>query len=231
MIEIVSATRMTENQFWSNSALGLSLERFRYDNRLSVNIAFENRKGLPDVFNAQILKKTGPDILVFIHDDIWINDYFIADRVLDGLSSYDVIGVAGNRRRLKNQPTWAFKSFIDGGGTWDDKEQLSGSVAGGKTPFGRLSYFGPAPAECELLDGIFLATKKSTLVNHSVLFDPKFDFHFYDMDFCRSARAKNLRLGTWPISLTHQSGGAFNSQNWNTKFQLYCEKWERPSSE
>lgn len=68
--------------------------------------------------------------------------------------------------------------------------------------------------------------KKSTLADNKVLFDPRFDFHFYDMDFCRSARTKGLRLGTWPICITHQSGGAFGSQRWIEKYRLYLEKWE-----
>jgi len=58
-----------------------------------------------------------------------------------------------------------------------------------------------------------------------VLFDPRFDFHFYDMDFCRTARKAGLRLGTWPICLTHQSGGNFASDAWKEKCRLYREKW------
>jgi len=163
---------------------------------------------------------------VFVHDDVWIDDYFLADRVIEGLKSYDVIGVAGNRRRVQNQPAWAFKTLIDGKFTWDDRPNLSGSIAHGAHPFGAISFFGSVPAECELLDGVFLAAKKSTLTDKSTLFDPNFDFHFYDMDFCRSARKNGLRLGTWPICLTHQSGGAFNSPSWREKLLMYRNKWE-----
>jgi GT2 family glycosyltransferase len=81
------------------------------------------------------------------------------------------------------------------------------------------------PADCELLDGVFLAARKSALTAKGVLFDPRFDFHFYDMDFCRSARQRGLRLGTWPIGLTHQSGGAFGTEKWNDKYQAYLKKW------
>ena len=39
-------------------------------------------------------------------------------------------------------------------------------------------------------------------------FDPAFDFHFYDLGpLCQTAREKGLRLGTWHISITHNSGG------------------------
>jgi len=226
MIEIVSATRMSESDFWNNSPLGFSLKRLKKDTRLTPCIAYENHRSLPEIFNARISAQAGHEILVFIHDDVWIDDYFLADRVIEGLKTYDVIGVAGNRRRVHNQPAWAFKTLIDGKFTWDDKVNLSGGIAHGTNPFGTISFFGSVPAECELLDGVFLAAKRSILADSGTLFDPSFDFHFYDMDFCRSARRNELRLGTWPICLTHQSGGAFNSPGWRDKFLLYREKWE-----
>ena len=111
--------------------------------------------------------------------------------------------------------------------TWDDKANLSGSIAHGKQPFGPISFFGAVPADCELLDGVFLAAKKRALTVNGVLFDPRFDFHFYDMDFCRSARQRGLRLGTWPICLTHQSGGAFGTEKWVEKYRVYIEKWKK----
>jgi len=225
-IEIVSATRLPEDDFWNNSALGLSLRRLAYDVRLTPSIAFENKRGLPEVFNSRITSSENNEIIVFIHDDIWIEDFFFADRIISGLQDFDVIGIAGNKQRIANQPGWAFKGVIDGKLQWDDLSHLSGSVAHGSLPFGDISFFGSAPAECELLDGVFLAAKKSTLTAHQVLFDTQFDFHFYDLDFCRSARDKGLRLGTWPISMTHQSAGAFNTLPWRDKLDLYRKKWE-----
>jgi predicted O-linked N-acetylglucosamine transferase (SPINDLY family) len=223
MIEIVGATRLSEDEFWKKSALGLSLQRLSQDPRLVARIAFENRRGLPDVFNARIQAQEDHDILIFMHDDVWIDDYYLADRVIDGLRVYDVIGVAGNRRRVQNQPGWA---FVDDKFIWDSKGNLSGSIAHGRDPFGKVIVYGSAPADCELLDGVFLAARKSTLMDNEVLFDPRFDFHFYDMDFCRNARTKGLRLGTWPLCLTHQSGGAFSSPAWVEKRRMYQEKWK-----
>lgn len=80
------------------------------------------------------------------------------------------------------------------------------------------------PAECKLLDGVFLAGRKAVLKSKNALSDPVFDFHLYDMDFCRSASEKGLRLGTWPICITHQSTGAFNSPPWQAKYSLYLKK-------
>jgi hypothetical protein len=76
-----------------------------------------------------------------------------------------------------------------------------------------------------LLDGVFTAARKQTLQNKSVRFDPQFDFHFYDLDFCRSVHAAGLTMGTWPVDLTHQSGGAFGSPRWHALYERYREKW------
>jgi GT2 family glycosyltransferase len=63
------------------------------------------------------------------------------------------------------------------------------------------------------------------LQEHNVRFDPRFDFHFYDLDFCRTARQKGLRLGTWPICVTHQGKGAFGTPEWRRNHQAYLTKW------
>ena len=226
MIEVVSATRLSESDFWGRSALGLSLKRLSRDKRLVPHIAFANRRGLPDVFNERIEAASGHDHLVFVHDDVWLDDFYLTNRVMDGLTAFDVIGVAGNRRRVPRQPAWAFVGKnAEGRFVWDDKQFLSGAVAHGAKPFGAISVFGDTPAECELLDGVFLAARRSALQARGVRFDLAFDFHFYDLDFCRSARAAGLRLGTWPIGMTHQSGGAFGTARWAQMHQNYLEKW------
>jgi hypothetical protein len=222
MLEIISATRLSESDFWSKSALGYSLRRLQHDTRLKAHVAYANTRGLPEIFNERIRAADGGDILVFIHDDVWIDDSFFGDRIVEGCNAFDVIGIAGNRRRVPNQPAWA---FVDTNFVWDDKTNLSGAIAHGPQPFGDISYFGTVPGECELLDGVFLAARKSVLTASGVLFDSRFDFHFYDMDFCRSAREKKLRLATWPVCLTHQSGGAFGTQKWIDKYQVYRQKW------
>lgn len=223
MIEFVSATRFSEDDFWNKSALGLSLRRITHMGSWSALINYENIKGLPEIYNAAINSDFTEDILIFVHDDVWIDDYFITIRIVEALKNFDVVGVAGNQRRVINQPAWA---FIDDKFTWDEVQNQSGSIAHGVKPFGEVSYFGEIKAECELLDGVFLAARKSTLKDANVFFDSRFNFHFYDMDFCRSAREKGLRLGTWPICLTHQSGGAFGSQQWRENYQKYLDKWK-----
>ena len=75
-----------------------------------------------------------------------------------------------------------------------------------------------------------MAARASTLQSSGVRFDPQLDFHFYDLDFCRSAEIANLKLGTWPIAITHQSsGGSVHSDAWLRARAFYLKKWQEPS--
>ncbi|MDP1596844.1 MAG: tetratricopeptide repeat protein [Methylotenera sp.] len=228
-VQIVSATRYSETDFWSKSALGLSLHRHvKQDSGMSASIVFNNTLGLSDVFNQAIERADDGAILVFVHDDVWIDEANFVDTLIAGLERFDVIGVAGNKRRLPNQPAWL---FVDTALNWDEPEYLSGTVSHGLYAFGEDKFYGDVPAACELLDGVFIATTKSALNGAHIRFDHQFDFHLYDVDFCRSAREAGLSLGTWPIKLTHQSKGAFGSPHWAQKCQLYFNKWESGSSQ
>ncbi|MBK1683825.1 tetratricopeptide repeat protein [Rhodoferax fermentans] len=221
-VVVISASKLHEAAFWEQSALGQSLRRLcQQGERISVDIAFDNARGLPEIFNAAIGRSKEDDILVFVHDDVWLDEYNFSQTVAEGLQQFDVIGVAGNKRRLPNQPAWC---FVDQQFTWENKSNLSGQVSHGASAFGQLSDFGEMPVACELLDGVFLAARKNTLTVNKVQFDPQFDFHFYDLDFCCNARESGLTLGTWPIHLTHQSGGAFGSLDWQRSFLRYQNK-------
>ena len=166
-LRLVSATRAAEQAFWSAAALAHSVRRLN-DPRIALEVAFQNAKPLAEIYNAAIDSAGEGDILVFLHDDLWIDDYFFAERIL---------------------------------------------------------YFGPSPAACELLDGVLLAARAAVLRANSVRFDPAFHFHFYDMDFCRMATSRGLRLGTWPICVTHQSPGGFDSVAWESARDRYFRKW------
>jgi len=221
-LELISASRLAEGPFWASSALGQSLQKMGHDARLTTNFTFENKRGLPDIYNEGIQSTRDSDVLIFMHDDVWLQDFFFVDRVIEGLEQYDVIGLAGCSKLRHRQSNWAFEA---GGGKELDFDGLSGVVGHGDGPLGLPTWFGPVPAACELLDGLFLAAKKETLLRHHVLFDSRFTFHFYDMDFCRTARQKKLRLGTWGISVTHASLGDFGGESWADKCRLYFDKW------
>jgi GT2 family glycosyltransferase len=220
-IEIITATRYSLADFQTKSALGQSLERMA-DPHIALRLIVENKRGLPAVYNDCMAAAGADNILVFMHDDVWIDDYFFVQRIIAGLAAFDLIGIAGNLRRRMAQPTW---QFLDSDFTADSPENLSGHVAHGEKPFGEISRYGPVPAACEILDGVLLAARKSILAENDLRFDTRFDFHFYDMDFCREARECGLKLGTWPIALTHQSEGVFGRGPWLDAYKVYLTKW------
>lgn len=221
----IIATRENQNSFFSKTATGRSISPLLNLQKIEVQLFPENTQGLPAVYNSAIRNAIGnPANLVFMHDDVHILDYFIAQRIEEGLTVFDVIGVAGNQRRVDRQPAWA---FVDEQLSWDSSDYLSGTVAHGKTfPPRQVAHYGPSRQKVKLLDGVLLAIRFEVLAKHQYLFDEQFDFHFYDMDFCRQAEIYNLNCGTWDIAIMHESGGAFGNDEWQLNYQRYIEKWK-----
>ena len=221
---IVSASRLPSAEFEASSLLGRSLRRLSYNDRIQVRASTGNRNGLPVVFNAQINEQNRDKILLFIHDDVWLDDYFVYERLLKALAVFDIVGLAGNIRRLPGQPAWG--GISEDPFTTEDPQNLVGVVAHGDEPGASLTYFGGPPGRrCRLIDGVFIAANCETLLRSGVRFDERFLFDFYDMDFCRSAEAANLSIGTWPIAITHASKGNFGSPTWYAGLRAYRAKW------
>jgi Glycosyltransferase like family len=225
-IRLVCATRQpTAADFHNKTALGRSLASW-YPNLPSVALQLfpANQEGLPFVYNKAIDRITTPDeILVFLHDDLHLVDLFWANKLRQAVEHFNIIGLAGNRRRAKRQPSWA---FVDEHLTWDKSENLSGSVGHGNGFPSPVSHYGPAPQKCLLLDGLLLAVRGDILHRHGLRFDERFRFHFYDMDFCRQAEQSGASMGTWPIAVIHESGGSVGSESWQAGLAAYFDKWD-----
>lgn len=225
-IKFVSATRMTEREFWKNSPLGQSVHHWLKDANVSISVHYENSTGLPEIYNAYLGRDEPADILVFLHDDVWLNDSSLLAKIRLGLKQFDIIGVAGNRRRQAKQPAWLFSHIENTKFVWDSN-YLSGAVAHGRPGNAKTQTYGPMPSSCELLDGVFLAVARKRVADSSVKFDPRFTFDFYDMDFCRSARRSRLCLGTFPINIIHESSGIFGKPSWAEAYNKYLKKWKK----
>ena len=224
-IFIVTASRCNQDDFYGKTALGRCLmESYIYNHNIKVLVALDNTDSLPAVYNTAILDDGAEDdsIFLFIHDDIHLIDFFWAEKLAEALEQFEIVGVIGNSRRIPGQTSWA---FIDDEGTWDEAEHLSGTIGHGDNFPCQISQFGPAPRECKLLDGVMLAVRKRTLVKNNLRFDERFDFHFYDLDFCRQAESKGVKMGTYPINLIHQSFGNYNTAAWRDGYRRYLNKW------
>ena len=154
MVIVITATRGSRAEFLERP-LGRSLARMSFDATLQYAVIENNQAGLPAAFNRFIVEEMREHALVFMHDDVWIDDLFFSDRIRAALDTFDVAGLAGNRRLLPGAPAWLFKNDAM---EWDS-EFLSGIVCHGAQPFGAASVYGPTPAPVQLLDGVLLAAR------------------------------------------------------------------------
>jgi GT2 family glycosyltransferase len=224
-IIFIVGTRLSEEEFVTNSTLAKSLKLFD-SNHIEIELYGNNESGLPIIYNHALthIKASPDDILIFCHDDIGILDFYWMDHLISGLTRFDVVGLAGNRKRIKMQPSWLFNDLTF---STFDAASLSGIVAHGKNLIAeKLSVYGAPDQEVELLDGLFLATTMKTVSENKLCFDERFNFDFYDLDFCRLARRKGLKLGTVPLSVVHESEGNFNTESWRSAYTKYIEKWK-----
>lgn len=222
-INVVIATRHSTKSFWENTAAGQSLKLLK-PKFIDVTVVTENHRGLPSVYNSIIRKPENENVIyVFMHDDVYLMDYFWFYRVQEALLKFKIIGIIGNTHRHPYQPSWAFKDHTF---AVDDLSNFSGAVVHGKNNQPeRIDVYGQPRQSVKLLDGLFLACERNTLVEHQLYFDDSFDFHFYDLDFCRQAEAKGVNCGTWDIAIRHESSGSFNSPDWLEAYKRYIEKW------
>jgi len=235
-IRLILPTRELEENYDTHTPLGRSLalcpklltDHHQVDRRLfgmrAKRALGAEIIGLPRLFNIAIREAADdPAILVFMHDDIEMRDFFWPHHVVEGLQAFDMIGLAGNRRRTARQSSWG---SIGEDLTRVDREYHSGTVAH-QSEYGlRINYFGPSHVEVKFLDGLFLAVHSETLLRHCIFFDERFEFHFYDMDLCRQMEVANLRLGTWGISVVHNDNGSYATPEWQAGYEMYMEKWK-----
>jgi GT2 family glycosyltransferase len=222
MLRIATATRLDQATFLREALTGRTLKRLLSRKDVRGVVAFQNTRGLSEVYNAALVDADVADMIVFTHDDVWIDDWFLPERLEEALGRFAVVGVAGTRRRIPRQPSWA---YLDGKFTSDVAENMSGAIQHIRGSVEELSWFGATPGTVKLLDGVFLAARVRTLRAMGVMFDPQFTFHFYDVDFCRSCERAGLEMGTWPIPLTHGSPGHFGTPDWTQAYDAYLRKW------
>lgn len=225
---LVSATRERAAHFSRATLLGRSLQDFPAIMRPKVFLRAENVgasvEGLATFYNRAIDALPDEGQVAFVHDDLYLHDWFLAERLREALAHFDVIGLVGSVHPADDQP--AATHTLD--------PQLIPVRCAERGESGALNHFdptrvqpdvyGPTPRACGLLDGVFLACRLEALKRTGLRFDPGFQFHCYDSDFCRSARALELRLGTWPIACTHGSPGGFGAA-WRQAALQFRKKW------
>lgn len=222
-IRLICATKASATDFYTSTALGKSLSLYKNHSGIELILADNNRNGLPSIYNIAIRHAaSSPAILAFVHDDVHLCDFYWREQIHAAMAEFDIVGVAGTTRRHPGQPAFFIK---DTSMVFESPEFLSGAVGHGKGfPSHEIMVFGPPKQECKLLDGLILIANSERLIERGVQFDERFQFHFYDMDFCRQAELRGLRMGTWPISVVHESKGNYN-QTWVDGYNTYIAKY------
>ncbi len=217
-ILLVSATQKSKDKFWTDTSTGISVTRHIECNNIDeTEIAYNNSKGLCEVYNQFLIEKYRDYIILFVHDDIIIQDINLKLKLNDAIKDYDVVGVAGTAEfGLKSPVVWHNSP----------KDKWSGAV-GHPTGKGQIqiTYFGVWPKQCMVLDGLFIAINTEKILDSGVKFDEQFKFHFYDLAFCVDAHLSGHSLGTWDIPLTHFSHGDYNDESWRTSEKKFIEKY------
>lgn len=224
MIRFITSTRCTTlEEFNQHTALGQSIQRIGSAEQIELIVALGATEGLAAVYNPQIHAAQDDDILVFLHDDIYIDDWLICIRIREALSIYDVIGPAGNRFRSPNQRGWyGTKETINAPFTPIGEQLLSVGIPNHPPEVSSIIH-----AEVKLLDGLFIAANAGALKYSNIYFDPQFHYHLYDLDFCRQCEQADIRMGFWPLALTHcaKNNEGDMGQSWFDSGTTYLKKW------
>jgi len=174
---------------------GKSGEFIRINDAKSLNEGYERGLDLAQAEN-----------IILCHDDIELVNPELPEILMDDLSHFDLVGVAGTTRLISGNWTSAGYPYLHG--------HIIHRKPGGEScsylqyGCGRDEWI---VGEMQALDGVFIACKRTVL--EDVGFDSKrFNgFHLYDLDLTFSAFLKGYRLAVdHRIQLMHFSGGVFD---------------------
>ena len=220
-VRIVCATQHDEAAF-AAMELGASLPRLRgrWGDLLSVSIVYGNSDGLSKVYNRFLSAEHVHEILLFTHHDVYLEDYWIVQRLNEALAVYDAVGVLGQSYPFPSTE-WDGKVV-----EWDRGTMAQGTPGGNCFASQCTQWACSSPDRVFAVSGEFIAVNTETVLVHGVRFDEAFSQDFYDLDFSRSCTKNNLRLGVWPIVETHNGIGLDSVSKYGTKEKALAE-WNR----
>lgn len=199
-----------------NSLLVQSLAELKHDCTLVINA--NNKTGLPVAYNRQLTKENlrKHDIVLFAHDDVFIDDLKLKGKLYTAMKhmNYDIIGLAGTKNiKIKPPYLWHRMSEMkDWSGAVSHPVDESTKVA--------VTSFGRWPERCLVIDGLFMAVNLKRVLEVGWKFNENYKYHHYDLSSCLDANKKSLKIGTYPIYVTHSSPGLLSLED--KMFQESC---------
>ena len=212
---IVSATTKTPKTF-TETLLYKSLSLLP-SNMYTLDIAYENRKGLPTVYNEAIERHQAESIsgYFFMHDDVLIEDGFALGKIFQGWQQAHILGCAGASKFDGSDPYWMSAGRQHASGCVHHKEETGQRYA---------HSWGLVPLRCLVMDGLFLACRKD-IFDSDLRWDERFTFHHYDIDFTLQANERGFVCCTIPLHVFHGSHGNYECTEWYDSAEVFKLKW------
>jgi hypothetical protein len=213
----VIATQKNKEEFKKQTQISIFLDKFGLSKNSTV--FYENKDGLPKIYNKFVNESYKDKKVIFVHDDVLIEDLFIFEKLDIAFEKYDIVGLAGSRKcDLSKPPAWHLMS---------NREDHIGEVAHSYEKRVWTTCFGPTESRALVLDGLFLAVNVNRLLDTNTKFDENFEFHHYDITFCLNSNKNKLKMGVTPIRVVHFGmGDSMNTLEWNKSSEifkkLYC---------
>jgi len=222
-VYLVTATKAKTEEDFSKRPIFKSLKKY-YELYSRDEFEFEvvkgNSNGLPTVYNRYLTEEHKGDIVLFVHDDVIINDLFLVDHL--NKSPWAVTGLAGASvvSLEADKCAWHIMSKPD---------TRKGEVKHIKQGTVWTTVFGPSDGAVTVIDGLFIAVDIEKILQRGVKFNEEFDFHHYDISFCLDCVNSSLSVGVLPINVIHYGlGDSMLTPEWeesNKKFKnAYCNQ-------
>jgi hypothetical protein len=217
--KFVVATEYNEEDFWNKAKISVFLEKTGHSE--TAEIIYNNKKGLPAVYNSFITEDNRDNFLVFVHDDVFIDDLFIEEKLNIAFEKYDIVGLAGATSCDLSAQVLAWHLM-------SSRDNHVGEVAHSNGSIVWTTVFGSTESRALVIDGLFIAVNTAKLLDTDTRFDENFDFHHYDISFCLKANQNKLKIGVTSIKLTHFGlGDSMNSPEWQKSAEKFRKLYKK----
>lgn len=207
---------MSYEEFWNKSKAAKYLNKFSTAEKVFI---YDNKDGLSKVYNKFLTKEYKDYKIIFVHDDVIIEDLFLEEKLDKLFAEFDIVGLAGSKSCdiTAKYPAWHLMA---------PRTDFVGEVAHSKDDEVWSSIFGPAKSRALVIDGLFIAVNVAKALEKGLKFDEQFNFHHYDIDFCLTANKKKIKIGVGPIRVVHFGlGDSMQTQEWVDSGELFKKKW------